>query len=232
MDDERVNKILFLEQLLYQKTKSIVEKYDILEKMKELLSDYFRNAPKVYEECKNRLRSNTWDALEEAWKLVFPSSYGEWVGPNALTFVLKKSNPYYEDCAFKGFVSCDYDVHGSPNFDKVTENNSIVDISDLYETLSVEQIGKRGGSKNSLQEIAQDRMAIKLEGVLKKWWAKNRIGPYDRYLAFYAWRDANDLVPHEDTNCRTMRLVFRPAHKAFKHRGGVSNSINIKTHFE
>ncbi|MDE6380850.1 MAG: hypothetical protein K2L11_10280 [Muribaculaceae bacterium] len=28
-----------------------------------------------------------------------------------------------------------------------------------------------------------------------------------------------------------MRLVYRPAHLAFKHRGGVANAINIKTHF-
>jgi hypothetical protein len=29
-----------------------------------------------------------------------------------------------------------------------------------------------------------------------------------------------------------MRLVYRPAHQAFKHRGGVANAINIKRHFE
>ncbi len=39
------------------------------------------------------------------------------------------------------------------------------------------------------------------------------------------------LVKGSDTDCRTMRLVYRPAHTAFKHRGGVANAINIKSHF-
>ncbi|MDE6478799.1 MAG: hypothetical protein K2L45_00905 [Muribaculaceae bacterium] len=29
-----------------------------------------------------------------------------------------------------------------------------------------------------------------------------------------------------------MRLVYRPAHTAFKHRGGVANALNIKSHFK
>lgn len=46
-----------------------------------------------------------------------------------------------------------------------------------------------------------------------------------------AWRNEHDLVPHEDTNCRTIRLVYRPAHEAFDHRRGIANAKNIKKHF-
>ena len=37
------------------------------------------------------------------------------------------------------------------------------------------------------------------------------------------WEGPND--------CRTMRLVYPAAHTAFKHRGGIANAINIKSHF-
>lgn len=47
----------------------------------------------------------------------------------------------------------------------------------------------------------------------------------------YRWRDSNDLVPHEDTDCKKIRLVYRPAHEAFKHRGGIANAKNIIMHF-
>ena len=53
----------------------------------------------------------------------------------------------------------------------------------------------------------------------------------EREADFWQWRDTLDLVPHEDTDRRTMRLVYRPAHTAFKHRGGVANAVNIKTQF-
>ncbi|MBD5262452.1 MAG: hypothetical protein HDS39_00050 [Bacteroides sp.] len=46
----------------------------------------------------------------------------------------------------------------------MTFPGSIVDISDLYDNLSADNIQKRGGSRYSLQEIAQNRMipALKL----------------------------------------------------------------------
>ena len=87
-------------------------------------------------------------------------------------------------------------------------------------------IQKRGGSPNSLQEIAQDRMIPTLKPSIEAWAKSN-----GRESDFWQWRDSLNLVPHEDTDCRTMRLVYRPAHTAFKHRGGVANALNIKSHF-
>ena len=228
-DDKKVNEILMMERFLYHDNR-VVDKYDVLEKMKSLLSEYYNNGREVYEECKARLNPNTWEALEEAWREVYPiGDVEQRTDHNGATFTLKPSNPYYSK--LKGFVSCHYDKHGGPDFGKVTAKGSVVDISDLYDSMSPAQIQKRGGGKSSFQEKAQERMASQMDRSLKKWWKANRNDAYNQYDAFYAWRDANDLVPHEDTNCRTMRLVYRPAHKAFIHRGGVSNANNIKNHF-
>lgn len=215
------------EQKLYSKL-SVPEKYDILEKIRLELDRLYKEDRQSYDECKAALKSNTWDALEENWTLwnPAPKSHVSWVGPGELNCVLKTSHPNYRECFQQGFTECQYDVHGSPEFDKVTFPGSIVDISDLYDSLSIDNIQKRGGSSYSLQEIAQGRMAEKLKPVIEKW-AKSTGCEAD----FWKWRDAHDLVPHEDTNCRTMRLVYRPAHLAFKHRGGVANAINIKSHF-
>lgn len=230
-DNKKVNKILKMERFLYH-DHHVVDKYDVLEKMKLLLTEYYNKERYVYDECRAKLNPNTWDALEEAWREVYPiSDIEQRINHNGVTFTLKQSNPYYIECASKKIVSCHYDKHGSPDFDKVTAKGSVVDISDLYDSMSSTQIQKRGGGKSSFQEIAQERIASQLDGVLKKWWKANHCGTYNQYDAFYAWRDANNLVPHEDTNCRTMRLVYRPAHKAFIHRGGVSNAKNIKNHF-
>lgn len=215
------------EQKLYSKF-SVPEKYGVLENMRLELDRLYRENRPAYDECKAALKSNTWDALEENWKLwdPAPKSNVTWVGPGELKCVLKPSHPNYSECEEKGFTECQYDLHGSPNLDRVTIPNSIVGISDLYDSLSIDNIQKRGGSPYSLQEIAQVRMKNQLKPVIEEWAKTN-----NREADFWKWRDAHNLVPHEDTDCRTMRLVFRPAHIAFKHRGGVSNAINIKTHF-
>ena len=108
----------------------------------------------------------------------------------------------------------------------MTFPGSIVDISDLYDNLSADNIQKRVGSRYSLQEIAQNRMIPALKPAIEAWAKANGREP-----DFWLWRDSHDLVPHEDTDCRTMRLVYRPAHTAFKHRGGIANALNIKSHF-
>lgn len=221
------SQIISWEQKLYSKL-PVSEKYDLLERMRLELDRLYREDHPTYDECKDALKSNTWDALEENWKLwdPAPKSNVTWVGPGELKCVLKPSHPNYRECQEKDFTECQYDLHGSPDFDKVTFPSSIVDISDLYDSLSVDNIQKRGGSTNSLQEIAQGRMVRNLQQVIKEWAKINNCD-----VDFWKWRDAHDLVPHEDTDCRTMRLVYRHAHLAFKHRGGVSNAINIKTHF-
>lgn len=215
------------ERQLYSKGK-VADKYDMLERMRLELDSLYTHDRPTYDECKKSLKENTWDALEELWTLwnPTPTSYVDWVGPNKFTCVLKPSHPGYAECAEKGFIECQYDEHGSPDFSQVTFPGTVVDIADLYDSLTANEIHKRGGSADSLQEIAQMRMAEKLKPVIVKWANDNRCES-----DFWQWRNAHDLVPHEDTNCRTMRLVFRPVHDVFKHRGGVANAVTVKTHF-
>ena len=220
-------RILDLEKSLYFPGK-ITDKYDILEKIRIELDRLYKENRQKYDELEKVLKPNTREALEDSrtlWNPV-PKSHAEWIGPGEMTCSLKPSHPSYQECAEQGFTQCTYDEHGSPDFSKVTFPGSTVDISDLYDSLSSENIQKRGGSGNSFQEIAQMRMVPNLKSAISKW-AKETGNPED----FWEWRNAMNLVPHEDTNCRTMRLVYRPIHIAFKHRGGVANAINIKNHF-
>lgn len=220
-------KIISWEQKLYQRL-SVPEKYDILEKIRLELDRLYKDDRPSYEDCRAALKPNTWNALEENWKLwdPTPKSHVEWRGPGDLKCVLKLTHPNYRECEKVGFTECQYDIHGRPDFDKVTFPGSVVDVSDLYGNLSVDNIQKRGGSSYSFQEIAQEKMAKRLMPAIRQWAQSNNCE-----ADFWKWRDAQDLVPHEDTDCRTMRLVYRPAHIAFKHRGGVANAINIKSHF-
>lgn len=224
--------LLELEKKLYSDIR-VADKYDILETIRLALDSYYILDRTKYEKYKKLLKAHTWDALEDAWKLwdPTPKSNGKWEKTLINdTFILNENHKYYKECCDKNFKRCTYNVHGSPDFDLVTYPNSVVDISDLYDSLSIESIKKRGGSRESLQELAQDRVAKQLEPILRKW-AQDMGIPYNQYDCYYKWRDLNDLVPHEDTNCRTLRLVYRSVHKAFTHRGGVSNAINIKKHF-
>lgn len=221
-----------MERHLYSNM-SVADKYYILEKIRLELDKLYENDRKTYDKCQKELKENTWKALEEAWSFRYPKSNVSWGGANNKTCSLNLSHKYYSECSDKGFVRCVYDEHGSPDFGEVTFPGSVVDISDLYDSLSIYQIQKRGGSENSLQGIAQRRMAENLEQTVRAW-AKKRNVAYDpkNNNSFYAWRDELNLVPHEDPDCRKMRLVYRPAHEAFVHRGGVSNAVNIKKHFE
>ena len=221
------NKILNWEGKLYALGK-VADKYEVLERIRLELDKLYKEDRSKYEELEKALKPNTWEALEDNWTVwnPVPKNHAEWIGPGKMTCRLKSTHSSYQECADIGFTECTYDEHGSPDFNKVTFRGSIVDISDLYDSLSSENIQKRGGSPNSLQEIAQMRMVPNLKSAISMW-AKETGNPED----FWEWRNALNLVPHEDTNCRTMRLVYRPVHIAFKHRGGVANAINIKNHF-
>ena len=219
--------MLSQESKLYQPI-PVTEKYAILESMRLELDRLYRNDRSTYDHYRAVLRQNTWDALEENWKLwdPVPKSHVVWEGPDDCTCRLKPSHPNFKECDAVDFTVCRYDLHGSPDFGAVTFPGSIVDISDLYDNLSADNIQKRGGSRYSLQEIAQNRMIPALKPAIEAWAKANGREP-----DFWQWRDSHDLVPHEDTDCRTMRLVYRPAHTVFKHRGGVANALNIKSHF-
>ena len=219
--------MLTQESKLYQFI-PVAEKYAILESMRFELDRLYRDDRHTYDHYRAVLRQNTWDALEENWKLwdPVPKSHVVWEGPDDCTCRLKPSHPNFKECDAVDFTVCRYDLHGSPDFNAVTFPGSVVDISDLYDELSSENIQKRGGSRYSLQEIAQNRMIPQLKPAIEAWATANHREP-----DFWQWRDSRNLVPHEDTDCRTMRLVYRPAHTAFKHRGGVANALNIKSHF-
>lgn len=222
-----IKELKALEKMLYSPM-SVSDKYDTLEKMRFIIDRLYNSDRNLYTEAKNELQSNTWEALEEGWKLWDPTPKRnvEWIGLNQQVCSLNSTHSLYKECESLNFLQCTYDKHGSPNFNPVTYPGSIVDISNLYDTLSSDNIQKRGGGKNSFQEIAQEQMARQLKYEINLWAKQNNCAP-----DFYLWRNAHNLVPHEDTNCRTMRLVNRDAHTAFKHRGGVANAINIKRHF-
>lgn len=219
--------ILDLERQLYSNGR-VADKHDILERMRFEFDRLYREDRAVYNECREALQPNTWEALEELWTFWnrLPKNDVDWEGPNQLTCVLRPSHPGYAECTKIGFTKCQYDEIEGPDFSEVTFRDSVVDISDLYDSLTTKKIEKRGGSANSLQEIAQMRMAERLKPVIEEWARENNREP-----DFWAWRDAHDLLPHEDPNCRTMRLVSRPVHGAFLHRGGVANAKTIKRHF-
>ena len=223
-----IKKLLYLESKLYTDI-PIYTKYNILEEMRLALDSLYSNGhSETYNKAKSVLKTNTWGALEEAWQLwsPTPTSDVKWDGANNRICTLESSHKFYKELEKINFLSCSYDEHGSPDFNKVTYPKSVVNISDLYQSYSCEQLSKRGGGEKSFQEVAQKRMAESLAKEITVWAKKNNCSP-----DFYKWRDAHDLVPHEDTNCRTMRLVSRTAHIAFKHRGGIANANNIKKHF-
>lgn len=226
-DGSIIGKLLALEKKLYSGL-SVCDKYDILEEMRIILDSLFKNDSETYSKAKKAIEDNTWDALEDAWKLwnPIPKSNVEWSGANKNVCTIKCSHKSYNELKKMRFLSCMYDEHGAPDFSCVTYPGSVVNVSDLYNEYSCKDLHKRGGGGKSFQEVAQKRMEESLAKEIRLWAGKNNCEP-----DFYKWRDAHDLVPHEDTNCRTMRLVYRTAHIAFKHRGGVANSINIKSHF-
>lgn len=229
METEEID-ILSKEELLYSNL-CVADKYDILEDIRLMIDEMDSQA---CINCRNKLKDKTLEALDDAcniWNPAPNNNDGFWDGEGNRTYVLRETNHRYDECCQLNFTQCEYDIHGSPNFDKVTFCNSIVDIHDLYDNYTEGQLKKRGGSRKSFQEVAQDRIAKQLEPTIREWWSNNMSEPYVLYDAFYEWRNSNNLVPHEDSNCRTMRLVYRPAHEVFGHRGGIANSINIKKCF-
>lgn len=150
-------------------------------------------------------------------------------------FVLYTNNPYYSECKQLGFTSCNYGFDGNPDFDDVTYPNTVVNIEELYDEYSISELKKRGGGSSfsgSLQDVVQDRIANRNIMEIENYWDENHPDrQFDLYKAYYEWRDSLDLVPHEDGNCKTLRLVKRPAHKAFTHSGGIARACIIKKYF-
>ncbi len=232
-DDNRyIKRAKQLEKEIYSRS-AITSKYEKFEELRLHINSTADTDPELNERCYKAMMPSTQKALDERNEKLWsktPTSGGGWNGKRGIsTFILYKSSTSYMNAKPYGMTECKYDKHGSPNFAPATEDGSIVNISDLYDKYSIGDLEKRGGNWNSFQEVAQRRMADNMEPEIHRWWNQNHCGEtYEKYNAFYKWRDANDLVPHEDSNCKTMRLVKRPIHEIFKHCGGIANAIIVK----
>lgn len=196
----------------------------------------------LYNEVYNALKPDLRNALyklKELWK--YGPSKGEkgyWkTSANGRTFVFSdKADSNYEKCKEVGMLECEYSETGIPDFSKATESGTVVDCSDLYDEYTSEQLQKRGGGRtfrSSFQDRAQERIADNKIRAIRAYWEKFHPGePFNKYNAYYEWRDYNDLVPHEDADCKTMRLVKRAVHKVFLHSGGISRIRVIKDYFD
>lgn len=228
-----IKEALHIENQLLDIIYGIADKNNILERLREHLAKTFYTNPELNERCYHALQINTQNALDKLNSFVGNTpTNGIWLGERGQSlFKLSQLSMHYAKCKRLEFTACKY-TSFEPDFTFVTWPNSVVDVSDLYAKYTCAQLKKRGGGQLSFQYVAQMRMAVKLDTDLRKWWEQNRGSEeYNQHDAFWAWRDANNLVPHEDANCRTMRLVDRSAHKAFTHAGGISHANVIKTYF-
>lgn len=231
--DPYIQEALRLESMLRSTEYGIASKNDILEQLREHLAKTFYTDRELNERCYQTLQVNTQKALDKFNSFVGETpKNGTWTGERGQSlFKLSQLNIHYAKCKSLGFIACKY-TSFEPDFTPVTWPKSVVDISDLYAIYSCAELEKRGGTKSSFQYRAQMRIAKRIDPELREWWKKNRKQEeYDQEAAFWAWRNANDLLPHEDANCRTLRLVKRSAHMAFTHAGGIAHAKVIKDYF-
>ena len=229
-----IKKARELEREVYSRS-TVTSKYEKFEELRLHINITADTNPDLNERCYQAMRPSTQKALDkrnEIWWGKTPKNgiRGKWTGERGMsTYILNPISRAYKRAKPFGMTECKYDNYGTPNFDSITENGSIVNISDLYDNYSASGLDKRGGSWNSIQEVAQRQMADNMEYKIHSWWKQNHPGEiFEKYDAFYKWRNANDLVPHEDNNCKTMRLVKRPVHEIFKHCGGIANAKIVK----
>lgn len=228
--DPYIQEALRLESMLRSTEYGIASKNDILEQLREHLAKTFCTDRELNERCYQTLQVNTQKALDKFNSFVGETpKNGTWTGERGQSlFKLSQLNIHYAKCKSLGFIACKY-TSFEPDFTPVTWPKSVVDISDLYAIYSCAELEKRGGTKSSFQYRAQMRIAKRIDPELREWWKKNqKQEEYDQEAAFWAWRNANDLLPHEDANCRTLRLVKRSAHMAFTHAGGIAHAKVIK----
>lgn len=231
--DPYIQEALRLESMLRSTEYGIASKNDILEQLREHLAKTFYTDRELNERCYQALQQNTQKALDKFNSFVGETpKNGTWTGERGQSlFKLSQLNIHYAKCKSLGFIACKY-TSFEPDFTPITWPKSVVDISDLYAIYSCAELEKRGGTKSSFQYRAQMRIAKRIDPELREWWKKNRKQEeYDQEVAFWAWRNANDLLPHEDANCRTLRLVKRSAHMAFTHAGGIAHAKVIKDYF-
>lgn len=217
------------------------DKEEELEKLYSYLERIKKENPNLYGELYNSLNPDTKKALNKLDEIMWRPTpregrRGHWEGTsNGNKFVLSESDPSYEACKEVGMTDCEYGHTGGPNFDRATEKGTVVSCEDLYDKYDSKQLDRRGGGNSfngSFQDRAQERIAIKKQSEILEYWKRNH--PNDTfylYNAYYEWRNSKNLVPHEDANCRTLRLVYAPVHKAFGHSGGIARIRIIKDCF-
>lgn len=236
-----LNKARGFERVLTNKSSSVTNKALSLEDLRLYLEDIKEKDPEMNQMIYDSLNSETQKALDklniEVWRPTpKEGTNGKWLSSNSgHRYRLSESNKFYQECKELGFIECDYGLDGNPNFDQVTYPNTIVDISELYDKYSINALKKRGGGSSfssSFQDVAQEKIAKLNSSVIQDFWSKKHSSEkFDLYKAYYEWRDSLDLVPHEDGNCRTLRLVKRSAHTVFTHTGGISRVCNVKKYF-
>lgn len=222
------------EWLLYDKTVPCSERAEELKKMFLDLYLLKEKDGKQYDAIYKSLNENTKEALVKFKRCIrYPRKNIK--TSDGKKFFLSEKHPFYEECKESGMVVCEYGPAGEPNFDCATEKDTVVDCSDLYDKYTSTQLKRRGGGHgfdSSFQDEAQKRIAQNKQLEINDYWNKNY--PNEQFVlydAYYKWRDWKNLVPHEDANCKTMRLVNRVVHKTFVHIGGVSLIRIIKDFF-
>lgn len=209
------------------------EKIDNLYALRKHLEEIKEINPELNEKCFQSLDENTQKALDELnERSPYPNKNVTWSGKRGdSTCSVDSTHPKHKELKELDATSCDYE-NGNPVFDKHVYPGSRVDMSNDYPKYTNEELSKRGGSRNSLQEVAQRRMAEQLEPTIKEWWDKNfPREKFDLEKAFYKWRDAHNLVPHEDADGKSMYLLPRTIHETYKHRGGIANVKLINNYF-
>ena len=212
-----------------------------LEKLYSYLERINKENPNLYNELYNSLNPDTRKALNKLDEIMWRPTpkegrRGHWEGTsNGNKFVLSENDPSYEACKEVGMTDCEYGTAGEPNFDRATEEGTVVSCEDLYDKYDSKQLDKRGGGNSfnsSFQDRAQERIANNKQSEIIEYWRRNHPNDsFDLYKAYYEWRNSKNLVPHEDANCRTLRLVFAPVHRAFGHSGGIARIRIIKDCF-
>lgn len=228
------------EVLLYDQNKPCSDRAEKLKELYLYLNHLKEENRERYDFLYNSLRENTKSALKKLKKCIrYPregiKGHFEKTS-NGKKFFLSEKHPLYEVCKKAGMVVCEYGPAGEPNFDCATEKNTVVNCDDLYDKYTSSQLKARGGGHSfdsSFQDEAQKRIAQNKQSEIIEYWNYNHPNKkIDLYDAYYEWRDSKNPVPHEDANCKTMRLVNRVVHKdIFIHIGGISMIRIIKDFF-
>lgn len=235
IDKTAIDIIKQSEKQLYNTKIPCSNRLEELLKIKTYLEQIKKDNTKLYDKLYNSLNPNTREALDRLNKSIKCPAEGPRGHWEDNRFVLSKDNPDYLACKEAGMTDCEYGPDGEPDFSRATEEGTVVPCNDLYDKFDSKHLDKRGGGNSfgcSFQDRAQERIALnKKDEILRFYKERHPNEEFDLYKAYYEWRDSKNLVPHEDANGRTLRLVNRTVHSVFTHTGGISRIRIIKDIF-